>query len=1138
MTPTRTAAASGNFTFLLRDEPQLTRLATLAERYFHDDPSTTLIKVRQFAETLARVVAARNGVLEDGRANFDGVLRALQEARRMPRETADLFHALRRAGNAAAHEAAGTHGQALAALKLARQLGVWFRRSYGGEPAFAPGPFMPPVAPADASGALREEIEELRGRLDAETRRAEQAAEEALRREQALEGADDRAEREAGEARFWREYAETVERDGAALNARVAELQAAAVAAPPSRAAVEQAEAAAQGIVVDEADTRALIDVQLAAAGWEADTTTLRWSEGARPEVGRRLAIAEWPCEKGRADYALFIDERCVGVVEAKRKAADVSGALAQAERYARTLQLRTDQYARGAPYADGDGGSARVPFAFATNGRPYLKQLEARSGVWFRDLRRPTHRAAALPEWFTPEDLDEKLRQELDPPSASGVEEAFGEVGIRPYQFEAVTAVERAIDAGHREVLVAMATGTGKTRTCLALMYRLLRRRRFRRILFLVDREALGRQTLDALNTTEVEGLLKFAQAYPVAGLDAREPGDADRVHVATVQSLVRRLSGEDDRRRPSPGRYDLVVVDEAHRGYVLDAEMRESDLEWRSPEDYLSRYRRVLDHFDAVKVGLTATPALHTTQIFGDPVFSYGYRQAVVDGWLVDHLPARRIRTELSEGGISFDAGSAIDRFDPRTGELDLFHTPDQLDFDVAAFNRMVETQAFNRVVAQAVATEIPPSEPGKTLIFATRDSHADMLVAELSAALEREYGPQPADLVQKITGSVDQPLQRIKRFQNDPRPNYVVTVDLLTTGIDVPPISNLVFARRVNSRILYDQMIGRATRLYPGKTAFRIFDAVDLYSRLAPVTEMKPVVVDPGLTFQQLAEDLARAPTEEDRRFVRDQLIVKLRGRLQRLGPESEAAVADAAGRPGADLLGHLQVAPADEAARLFAERPQLARALDAGVPTRDPARAGVLISTHEDALVAVEDVFTGAASPEDYITAFERFVRENINRTPALVAVVQRPRELTRRELTELAVLLDAKGFSAAELKRAYARARNADIAAHVAGFVRQAALGDPLVPYAARVDGAVERLLASRTWTPKQAQWLRRIGRAIREAAPVGDPALLDAPVFQNQGGWPAVDADFDGRLAEVLGDLNEAIWPPGQARAG
>ncbi|MEL0254299.1 MAG: type I restriction-modification enzyme R subunit C-terminal domain-containing protein, partial [Novosphingobium sp.] len=156
-------------------------------------------------------------------------------------------------------------------------------------------------------------------------------------------------------------------------------------------------------------------------------------------------------------------------------------------------------------------------------------------------------------------------------------------------------------------------------------------------------------------------------------------------------------------------------------------------------------------------------------------------------------------------------------------------------------------------------------------------------------------------------------------------------------------------------------------------------------------------------------------------------------------------------------------------------------------------------------------------------------FEAFVRANMNAVPAMIAATQRPRELTRKELKELAILLDEKGFSEAALRRAYGSARNADIAAHIIGFVRQAALGDPLVPYEARVENGVQTILASRQWSAKQRQWLIRIGRALK-AQPVGDPEILADGAFATAGGFDAVDREFDHALGVVLKDLNFAIW--------
>lgn len=1125
--------ADSNFSFLEAHSERLTRLGALAERYFADDPPAALIKLRQLGEFLTKDIAARHGLLPAISISFDDVLRTLKARAILPRQVADMFYHLKQAGNAAAHEDRGTASDALLGLKIARSTAVWFHQTYGSSPAFKAGPFVPPVPPSDATKALQEEIAALKkavaasGYAEAKARmRAQEAeAERARLSERADEQERDRA--------FWEQYAVQTEAALKSAEQALAATQRAATTAPAQQLDLlaDLGARNAQEIELDEATTRVLIDEQLRAAGWEADTVLLRHSASARPQYGKAMAIAEWPTKSGPVDYALFVDGHCVGVVEAKRQVSDVPGRVGQAKRYARDIALLPDELPAGGPWADGND-RFRVPFMFATNGRPYVKQLATKSGIWFWDARSKAP-PRALTEWLSPRDLLERLEQETAEDWQKAAEREIGVTGLRPYQQDAIEAVGQAVADGQQNILLAMATGTGKTRLAIALMYEMLRAKRFRRILFLVDRNALGRQTLDAMSNTDTSGFLKFDQVFPVADLAKKFPEATDRVQVATVQAMIRRVFDDPEAGRPTPGTYDLLIVDEAHRGYTLDAELREEDLGFRNLEDYLSAYRRVLDYFDATKVALTATPALHTREIFGAPVFHYGYRQAVIDGWLIDHRPPRRISTALSQTGISFDKGEEVNILDPRTGQIDLFNLDDEVDFEVSEFNKKVYTENFNRAVAQAVAQECPPDQLGKTLLFAARDDHADILVEALTEALTDEYGPQPHDLVEKITGKVDKPLDRIKAFKNDPRPKYVVTVDLLTTGIDVPSIVNLVFVRRVNSRILYDQMIGRATRRCDeiGKEYFRIFDAVDIYANLQEVSDMRPVVVDPALSFATLAGDLERAATEDDRAFVRDQIVVKLRQRIKYLDEERREALEVVLG-PLKDLADRLKSAPPAETIALFQQHPSLAAALDAA----NPAKKGdsMFISEHEDELVAVEDDFGGRASPGDYIESFEAFVRANMNAVPAMIAATQRPRELTRKELKELALLLDGKGYSEASLRRAYGSARNADIAAHILGFVRQAAIGDPLAPYETRVENGVQKILAGRDWTPKQKQWLVRIGRALK-SQPVGDPEILSDPLFAQAGGYEVVDREFDSGLGDLLKDLNAAIWDGGKA---
>ncbi|XXR78704.1 DEAD/DEAH box helicase family protein [Sorangium sp. So ce394] len=180
------------------------------------------------------------------------------------------------------------------------------------------------------------------------------------------------------------------------------------------------------------------------------------------------------------------------------------------------------------------------------------------------------------------------------------------------------------------------------------------------------------------------------FAQIFDLKELKDQKPDPDTKLHIATVQGMVKRIlypseAGE----TPPVDQYDCLVVDECHRGYGLDREMSDAELGFRDLDDYISKYRRILDHFDAVKIGLTATPALHTTEIFGEPTFRYSYREAVIDGCLVDHELPVRIVTELAEREIRWAKGEQVSVFDPGTQQLDLIHLEDEVKIDIDGFN-----------------------------------------------------------------------------------------------------------------------------------------------------------------------------------------------------------------------------------------------------------------------------------------------------------------------------------------------------------------------------------------------------------------------------------------------------------------
>lgn len=1124
-------AAVSNFNVLRGYDEQLWRLGALAERYFAEDPNTCLLKLRQFAELLAQALAARSGLylspVESKHESQLDLLRRLRGAGVLPNEPFQMFDAVRRLGNDANHGLHEEHRSALSALKFCWQLGIWFHRTFG-EPDYRSGPFIPPSAPTDESEELRAELERLReGVAEDRAANAELNAELAQTRDQLSTLAEERD--------TWEAIASEADRGKVELASQLARLQTQAQAQDRSdlTKVSQAANAAASKVHLDEADTRDLIDQQLRDAGWEVDSTNLRYSKGARPQRNRNLAIAEWPTASGPADYVLFVGTTPIATVEAKRHNRDVSAALQQAKRYGRgltaTAEIMLPEHNWGAQR------EFRVPFVFSSNGRPYLHQLETKSGIWFCDLRRPDNLARPLNGWYTPEGLSALLIRDEAAAHAVLKQSPF-EYGftLRPYQQDAIRAVEQGIADGRTAMLLAMATGTGKTKTCIALIYRLLKAQRFRRILFLVDRSALGEQAANAFKDTRMESLQTFANIFGIKELDQQAPDDDTKVHIATIQGMVHRVMYPRDDNPPPVDSYDCIVVDECHRGYLLDRELSEGELVFRSHDDYISKYRRVLDHFDAIKVGLTATPALHTAQIFGLPIFSYSYREAVIDDYLVDYEPPYQIRTKLASDGITWQVGDVVEFYNAKEGKVDLFNAPDEIKIDIDEFNRSVVTEPFNQVVCRVLADELDPASPRKTLIFCVNNDHADLVVTLLKESLASRWGTVDDDAVIKVTGAADKPLQLIRRYKNERNPNIAVTVDLLTTGIDVPEICNLVFLRRINSRILFDQMLGRATRLCTFddgevKEAFRVFDAVQLFEAIGEMTDMRPVVVDPKIKFSQLVEDMTGARHSESREIARDQFLAKLQRKKRHLSDKTLQDFEAHTGMAPDTLVAHIKKLPIADVAAWFTAHPGLAELLDR---KGDNPRPPVLISHHDDELIEVARGYGKAQKPEDYLQQFREFITSHGNAIPALTTVLTRPRELTRKQLRELKIILDAAGYTEANLDTAWRESTNRDIAATIVGYIRQAAIGDALKPFGERVDNALHMLLAGHPWTGPQRDWLKKIA-AQTKANVVVDRAAIDDPdqLFRRQGGgFTRLDKLFNGQLQHVLDDFNDALW--------
>ena len=879
-----------------------------------------------------------------------------------------------------------------------------------------------------------------------------------------------------------------------------------------------------------EAETRQLIDRQLQQAGWEADSENLNnWKYKTAPQKGHNMAIAEWVLPNGqRADYALFKGLEFYGIVEAKKWDQDIAGQMAQPKEYSREVPFRSDYL-----LVDNDMGEYKVPFIYTANGRPYLKQYKEKSGIWFWDARNPKESAYALEEFHHPEDLALKLTSQNPELADQDLvdDQDFPKFADRDYQVEAIKSIEEAIKDGKKRILLAMATGTGKTRTAIALMYRLLKHKRARRILYLVDRNSLGQQTADAIKDNKI-GNLSIASIYGVKELKDKLPDASTKIQIATVQGMIKRLFYNDDKEeKPSVGQYDFIIVDEAHRGYAEDKELSEKEYHFYDQNDYVSQYRRVVDYFDATAIGMTATPALQTTDIFGKPVYSYSYQQAVLDNYLVDHDAPTIIKTKLSQEGIHFKKGAEIDLFDQSSESIKSEKLPDNMNFEVKDFNKRVITESFNRVVCDYLAQNcLNPNDPelGKTLIFAATDSHADMVVRLLKESFKNAGNLVDDDAIEKITGSIRHPNNEIKLFKNEKNPNIAVTVDLLTTGVDVPEITNLVFLRRVQSRILYEQMLGRATRLCPEihKSVFNIYDAVGIYDAMNKVTNMKPVVKNVSHDVHYFIDQKHQFEVNDNFKQYQIDMTAAIDRKIKRMNDSKRKEFERLTEINSIDQWARdLPRLNNQEFLKEWKNFEQLDR-LSTGSHKQ-------YISNEPDEYLGIERGYgQGNSNPEDYIESFNKFIKENVNEIPALQIVATRPKDLTYDELKKIKLELEKKGFKENDLQTAWKSANQVQTTADIISFIRQAAVGSELVDHNVRIHNAMQKVYGMADWNMVQKSWLKKIENQLLSSTVLGPNAetAFSSNYFKRQGGYKQMRKIFSDNADQIIYVLNENLY--------
>lgn len=1157
---------ASNFQFLKEHDSVFFLLTHNAERIFPIDPNAAMVKLRQFGEALVKDLGARVGLIRETREAQYDLFKRVNNRLDLDRTIVKLFNALRVDGNEATHEFHTTHKQALERLKDAWHLAIWYHRSFGKEgDTFKPGSFQNPEDPSTNLRSLQIQIEQLKAQLAESSQSLEDSTELAeLKHKEAEEYGVLAAQMEA-EAKIFEQLFYDLEAEQKASNAtfeaRIKALSEETERLKKEKEALQLVRQtigkAAKRLHLTEAETRKLIDRQLVSLGWHADSEDLTFAKGARPEKGVNKAIAEWPTASGTADYVLFAGMTPLGVVEAKKRNTDVAAKLPQAERYSSTFQMRPDylpawqEEGRTIAWVKGESEHYHVPFVYSCNGRPYIKQYSEKSGIWFRDVRRASNIGRPLQDFHTPAGLLDLLKRDKEAAEAKLKAEGFAYLGVRDYQQRAIQAVEQTLEVGVDKALLAMATGTGKTRTIIGLIYRFLKTERFRRILFLVDRTALGNQAEDAFKEARLEQNQTLWTAYNIAELGEQAIDPETRVHVATVQAMVSRLFQSDN--PLSVDTYDCIIVDEAHRGYTLDQNMTDGEAEVRDASQYLSSYRRVLDYFDAFKVGMTATPAIHTTDIFGKPVFIYSYREAVADDWLIDHEPPLTYETQLNQNGIHIPKGETVSVINAETGTIDLAELEDELDFDVDSFNRKVITPDFNRVIAEAFAQEFDPSGDAKAMVFCVNQAHAELFKTKLDEAfiaIHDEAYDQSA--VQVITGQTDQVNKAISRYKNERYPTIAITVDLLTTGIDVPKICHLLFLRRVKSRVLYEQMIGRATRRCDdiGKTEFYVHDAVGIYETLEQVTSMRPLVKDPNVTLKQLIDELQNdashaAPGSDENSShahdVLDQLSQKVMRILRKAtnraerNPQIKARLdelQDLWGVEPAQLHTHLHKMGPQQARRFLDTHQNLLLQLD-DVKQLIGSEDRPVLYEGKDEIISVKQGYGTAEEPVDYLESFSQFIRHQLNESAALKVVCTRPKDLSREQLKEIRLLLDRNGFTEANLKAAWRHQTNQEIAASIIGYIRQAAIGEALIPFDRRVAQAMDRIYSMHAWNKLQRSWLERLAKQLSHEVVIDKQFVNKA--FAVAGGASRLDKQLNGELDTILETLRDNLWQANQA---
>jgi len=888
--------------------------------------------------------------------------------------------------------------------------------------------------------------------------------------------------------------------------------------------------------------------------------------------AARGVALREFPLESGFgfADYLLYVDGKAAGVIEAKKHGATLSGVEFQSGRYAQGLPASLPAWRRPLPFLYESTGiethftngldpepRARNTFAFH---RPEML------GEWLRYAGTPTAEGAA---GEAPATFLHRLRG-LPPLIESG--EGWQ---LWPAQIKAVRNLEASLAANKPRALIQMATGSGKTFTAISAIYRLIKFGGARRVLFLVDRGNLGRQTKKEFDQyVSPYNNFKFGEEYIVQHLSSNSLDKSARVVICTIQRMYSMLKGrelpdEEDEHSAEGAEslfadappieynpaipienFDIVVTDEAHRSIY-------------------NLWRQVLDYFDAYLVGLTATPNKQTFGFFNQNlVMEYGHEQAVADGVNVNY-DVYRIRTEVTEAGAKVEAGYWVQVMARDTRRRSDWQLDEDFDYDPAELDRAVQTPDQIRTVIRTLRdrwqAEMFPqrTELPKTLVFAKDDNHAEAIVQ----IIREEFG-KGNEFAQKITyrSTGDTPENLIRAFRSSYYPRIAVTVDMIATGTDIKPVEIVVFLRSVKSRSFFEQMKGRGVRVIdradlravnPGehvvKDHFVIVDAVGVCER--DKTDSRPMDQKKAVPFDKLLQAVALGNTEPE---VLSSVAARL-ARLERdLSDTDKAKVIAASG--GHDLKslarGIVEALKAGAGDTASAPATQAANeaAIQAVKPLADPALRNLILQLRQQADQIIDIVtqdslleagFSAAATEraKSLVQTFEAFIAQHRDEITALQILYNRPVKAPLRfeDIKALADTLHApphlldesalwQAYAAldkSKVKGTSARRILTDLVSLVRFAMHQE---NELVPYPERVAANFKAWLAQQgsSFTPEQLHWLEMIRDHIAANLGVALDDFEYAP-FNKEGGLGRVHQLFGEALPKVIEELNREL---------